>query len=514
MSDNSVNNNRIAKNTLFLYIRMIFVLLVSLYTSRVVLNVLGVSDYGVFNVVAGFVSLFSFLNATLSSSLQRFYNYEGGRNGDEGYVSVYSIGIRVHLLLAGIIFFVLETFGIWYINNVMVLPEGRICAAHYLFQFSIASMMLVIIKIPFNSIIIANERMNFYAVVSIIEAILRLVIVLMLPYIDFDKLLVYGLLQLAVSAIDFLLNVIYAKTQFKYLHLSRMVDRTLFKNLLNFSGWNLFGTVIFMLKGQGVNLLLNAFFGTIVNAARGVAFQVNSAISGFSSNIVKSFSPQMVSSYAVGNNQRAFNLFKAQSKICYCLILMIATPVIFEIDLLLHLWLGAAVPASSNIFTILVLIDAMICTLNTPVTQIVFATGNIKSYQILTSSINILLLPVCWLFLKLGADAWVVFFITIIISILNQAVALIAMHKVFDYSYKVYINQIALPCLIMTLVVPVIPYFITLAIPDSFGRVLLISFISVIATCGLLYSAFLTPPEKQMVKQYVDKLVKKNRASS
>ena len=490
---------------------MFFVLLVSLYTSRVVLNVLGVSDYGVFNVVAGFVSLFSFLNATLTSSTQRFYNYEGGRDGDEGFVRVFSIGIRVHLILVGLLFLILETFGIWYINHVMVLPEGRLEVANYLFQFSVASMALVILKIPFSAMIIAKERMGFFAVANILEVVLRLAVVLMLPYVGSDKLLVYGALLLAVTLTDFLLHVVYTKRQFRFLkqfftlHSSLFTgkaDRRLFGELLNFSGWNLLGTVIFMLKDQGLNLLLNIFFGTIVNAARGVAFQVYAAVTGFSTNVVKAFNPQMVSSYAVGNSHRSYSLFKAQSKICYCLLLMIITPVVLEIDLVLHLWLGKAVPEGSNVFTALVLIDAMICTLNTPVTQMVFATGRIKGYQILTSTINIFLLPVCWLFLRMGYPAWIVFLITIIFSVVNQTVALTAMHRVFEYSYKDYARQILFPCLSMTLLVPVVPYLITRVMDDSFLRIVLVSMASVAATATLLYFAFMTSAERNMVKQF------------
>lgn len=512
MSEPITNNGRIAKNTLLLYVRMIFVLIVNLYTSRVVLNVLGVSDYGIYNVVAGFVSLFAFLNATLSSSLQRFYNYEGGRVGEEGFVKVYSLGVRVHFLLAVVVFLLLETLGIWYINNVMVLPADRFEAAHYLFQFSVISMLLVIIQIPFSSVIIACERMSFYAVSSIIEVILRLVIVLILPYFLYDKLLVYGFFQLIVTGVVFLLNVIYAKNKFIFLHLTKGVDQVLLKEILSFSGWNLLGTVVFMLKGQGINLLLNFFFGTIVNAARGVAFQVNSAVMNFSSNISMSFRPQMVSSYAEGNTNRSYNLFLTQSKICYGLTLMIIVPVILEIDLLLHLWLGNAVPDNTSIFTVLVLVDALVCTLNTPVTQIVYATGNIKIYQILTSVVNIFLLPLCWLFLRLGADAWVAFLITIIVSIFNQAISLVAMKRVFQYSYRDYIKRIIEPCFALTLLVPIIPIFISVLMPDSFIRVVIISLTSVIVTVALLYLFFLSPSEKALMQSYLQRVLKRKKA--
>ncbi len=496
-------NNRIAKNTLFLYIRMAFVLLVGLYTSRVVLNVLGVSDYGIYNVVAGFVSLFSFFNATLSSSLQRFYNFEGAKTGEDGITRVYSLGFRIHAILAAAIFIVLETFGIWYIYNVMVLPDGRLEAAGLLYQFSIASMMFVIMKIPYASVIIAQEKMDFFAIASIVEVLLRLGIALVLPYLGHDKLVVYGILQLSVSAVDFLLNMVYAKRKFKYLHIQKETDRELLNSIMSFSGWNLLGTVIFMLKGQGVNLVLNVFFGTVVNAARGVAFQVSAAITGFSSNISISFRPQMVSSYAAGNKKRAYRLFTSQSKICYCLLLTVITPVILEIDMLLHLWLGEAVPENANVFTVLVLIDAMICTLNTPVTQIVYATGSIKYYQLFTSFVNFFLLPLCWIALKCGAEAWTVFLITIVVSIINQLVALKAMHMVFYFSYGEYLKGIILPCLIMTLLVPILPFLISRVMADSIVSFLVMGVISLVTSAGLLFFVFLSDSEKAVFQRFI-----------
>lgn len=514
MTEVTTANKRIAKNTAFLYVRMLFVLCVNLYTSRVVLNVLGVSDFGIYNVVAGFVSLFSFLNVTLASSLQRFYNFEGGGKGVEGYANVFSIGVRVHLLLAIIVFFLLETFGNWYINNVMVIPEGRLSSALFIFQCSIVSMIIVITQIPFTAAIIAKEKMDYYAIVSIIDVILKLVIVLVLPFIPYDKLRVYGFSLFCVTLLNFTLYSGYVKTHFKYLKFGKQVDRLLLKELISFSGWNLLGTLVFMLKGQGVNLLLNVFFGTVVNAARGIAFQINGAVMGFSNNISMAFRPQMVESYAAKNNKRTFDLFLTQSKICYCLTLMLIVPVIFEMDYLLNLWLGEMVPTNTNIFAILVLIDLLVCTLNTPVTQVVFGTGKIKIYQILSSSLNIFLLPVCWLFLKLGSDAWVVFFITIIFSIINQVVCLIAMHNVFDYSYMDYIKKIVLPLLCMTILVPIIPFLLTCFLHDSFIRLLFITLSCFIVSLLLLYFVFLTSKEKNIARQFINRIFSLNNIIS
>lgn len=514
MPDNKSNNSRIAKNTLFLYIRMFFVMLVSLYTARVVLNVLGASDYGIYNVVGGFVSLFAFLNATLASSMSRFYNYEGGRLGEEGYAKVFSVGIRVHAFLALTVLLLLETFGLWYINNVMVLPEDRLKAANYLFQFSVFSMLFVILTVPFRSAIVSKERMGFYAVVDIIDVVLKLIIVIVLPYVSSDKLIFYALLQFVITILNFILNLVYAKTQFNCLHISPHIERSDLKEMLSFSGWNLLGTFAFMLKEQGVNLLLNAFFGTIVNAARGIAFAINAAITGFSSNISMAFKPQMVSSYAKGDFSRSLRLFTSQSKICFCLMLMLVTPLILEMDLVLHLWLGEAVPDYTRIFASIVLAQTTIGTLNPPVTQMVFATGKISRFQIYSSSVNILLLPVCWLFLYFGYDAWIVFIITFVFTILNQCVCLAAMRRVVEYSLKDYLKEVVFPCVTMAVIVPILPILLTRIMEDSFLRLLIVSVASLLVTALSLYCFFLNTSEKIIVNQYMQSIINKKKSNT
>ena len=509
MVNNVDNNNRIAKNTLFLYFRMVLVLIVGLYTSRVVLNALGSSDFGLYNVIAGFVTLFSFLNVGLSSSLQRYYNYEGGRNGDLGYKKVFTAGLCVHVCMAFILLLVLESFGLWYVNNVLVLPEGRLPAANILFQFSVLSLALVIIQVPYSGAVIAYERLDFYALVSIVEVVLRLLLVILLPILPFDKLIFYASIQLFISILNFIIYVIYTKAKFKFLHFTKPIDYRLLKSMVSFSGWNLIGTLAFLLKSHGVNLLLNLFFGTVVNAARGVASQISGSIMGFSNNISMSFRPQIVGSYAVGDTKRTYKLFLTQSKICYCFILMLITPVIIEMDYLLYIWLGDAVPEYTNVFASLVLIDAMINTLNTPVTQVVYATGKIKNYQIFSALVNLLILPFCWLFLKIGFDAWTVFIITIVFSIICQIVCLIILHDVFRFSYIDYISHIVFPCISMSVLVPAPLFFFSQFYPDSFMRLVIISISSLLFTILFLYSFFLSFSERKLIDYYFSKLFKR-----
>lgn len=508
MADNTSKNNRIARNSLFLYIRMLFVLLVGLYTSRVVLNVLGASDFGTSNVVGGFVTLFAFLNATFSSSIQRFYNYEGGKFGEDGFTRVYSTGLRVHIILSIAILILLESFGTWYVNNIMVLPEGRLIAANILYQLTIVNLILVILQIPFCGAIIAKEKMDFYALVNIVDVILKLILINLLPYLSFDKLIAFASIQLTVQIINFVLYVSYAKLQFKCLRWTRDVDKSLLKGMLSFSGWTLIGSFAFMFKGQGVNLVLNSFFGTIINAARGVAYQINSAVMGFSSNLTMSFRPQLVQSYAEGNTKRTYSLFSSQSRLCFVMTLMLITPIILEMNFLLGIWLGNAVPDYTNIFASLVLIDAMVNTFNAPVTQVVFATGAIKSYQIWSSLVNIILIPICWFFLKIGFEAWIVFLLTIFVSVLCQIVCLMIMHRIFPFNYREYICHTVMPCITMTILVPILPVAITHFMHDSLLRLFLVSLSSLLITIILLFSYFLNDSEKRFVHNYIQRHIK------
>lgn len=505
----SSDNKRLAKNTVFLYLRMFFVLIISLYTSRIVINTLGISDYGIYNVVGSIVLFFSFLNATLASGMQRFYNYEGTKEGELGHARVYSTGFWIHIFMCAAIFIILEPIGIIYINKIMVIPPDRIFAAHIVFQCSLFSMLLLIVQIPYTSIILAKERMDFYAFVSIIDVFLKLLIVLILPYLPYDKLITFSTLTLIISISNFGLYLWYAKSRFRFLTLKIPFDKTLYKKLMSFSGWNLIGVFALLMRGQGVNLLLNAYFGTVINAARGVAYQVNNAIIGFSRNINTAFSPQVTNAYSAGNKDRVETLMYAESKICYFLILIIIVPVILEINGILHLWLGKAVPNLSNIFTILLLIDALIHTLNPPLSQVAYADGKIKGFQISTAIVNILLLPCCWLLFKLGYDAVSAFVATIIFSCIFQIVSLIYLHKIFIFSYSRYAKEVIIPCLVVTALAPLIPYLININMTDGIIRLSLVVFSNLVFTSFFIYFIGLNKSEKKKIWDLISRKINK-----
>ena len=302
----SINGNkRIAKNTLFLYIRLAIVLVISLYTSRVVLNTLGVVDYGIYNVVAGFVSMFALLSTSLTNAVRRFYNYEIGKNGTAGMQPIFITSIYIQVIIAVFILVLAETVGLWYINNKLVFPPERYTAVIVVYHAAIISLLFIVLQIPFSAAIIARERINYYAIVGIIDVLMKLVIAIITPYFSADNLIVYGSLLAGISFLDFLLYYIYARKSFPELQYVKQFDKKLFARMLKFSGWNAVNGFSGTVMDQGINLLMNAFFGPVVNAARAIAYQVKGALLGFVTNIITASSPQMTESYSSGNIERA-----------------------------------------------------------------------------------------------------------------------------------------------------------------------------------------------------------------
>lgn len=505
MSDNSINNKRIFKNTLFLYVRMVYVLLVSLYTTRAVLNVLGIVDYGIYNVVGGFVGMFSFLNNSLSNGIQRFYNFNIGKGDPDKVSDVYNSALIIQFFLAIIVFVLLESIGLWYINNVMVVPQERLSVANWLFHFSVLSLVLVIMQIPFSAAIMAHEKMDYFAFVSIADATIKLVLVLLLKRLSGDHLFQYGIITFGISVLTFILYFVYCKVKFKEIHRTKTNKHTI-KELLSFTGWNVFGTFALMLKTQGITVLLNAFFGPVVNAARGIASQVNSALQGFSANIVSAVRPQLVQSYAIGNHGRVKNLMFSLSKVTFILLFMLSVPIMIEIEYVLKLWLGAeSVPENTALFTILVLINMIISSMNTPLSQVVHATGKMKSYQIGTSIVITSILPISLLALYLGAPPYSVFVISIVVSCINQLVCLILLKKIFDYRIRDYFKLVVAPCLVPLLLGPIIPYLISYLLPQSFGRLILVTVSAVFAILALSYFTVLDCNEKNIIMSFLKK---------
>ena len=486
------------------------VLGLSLYTTRVVLNILGIVDYGIYNIVCGFVSMFAFLNNSLANGVQRFYNFKKGKCSSNEIPDVYSTSLAILEILVMIVFCLLETLGVWYIYNKMIIPAERFEAAFWIFQCSVVSLIFVILQVPYSAAILAFERMDFYAFVSIIDAILKLLIVLILPYSTLDNLGLYGVLSLLVSVSNFILYYCYSKKHFnKELQLKKIKNRKLFKEITTFSGWNVFGTFAYMIKDQGLNVLLNAFFGPIVNAAKGVAMQVNSALQGFSTNIVAAIRPQLVQSYSAGNVMRVENLMFSMSRMIFVMLFCLSLPIIMELNFILHIWLSDSIPEYTIIFTDLVLVNMIITSMNTPLSQVVHATGRMRNYQVCTSFVICTILPISWGLLKLGYSPVSTFVVCIIVSIFNQVVCLFLLRKIFPFSIKSYVVKIVMPCIVLSGFSLIVPMTIKVLISEGYPRLVINTLTTVLATVLLSYLVVFSKDEKKLMNEFVQRFRKR-----
>lgn len=499
------NNQTIARNTILLCFRMGIVLVLSLYVTRLILGILGVVDYGVYNVIAGFVSMFGFLNTSLSNGIQRFYNYELGATGILGAQKVFNNGILIQLSLAAILLLILESLGVWYINSIMQIPSERISAANYLFQFSLLSFSLAILQAPYVAAVMAHEKMNFFSLLSLIDAFLKLAIVFLVKYATWDKLVVYGFLFSLISVVNFFAYVLYCHTKFDEIKLNLKYDRPLFRKMLSFSGWNVFGSFSNIMKEQGLNMVLNFFFGPIVNAARGVSFQVMSGINGFVANVNTTTRPQIVQSYAKADYARTFQLFYSSSKLSFIVLFIFAFPLSLEIDTILTLWLGNNVPENSGTYVIWVLLAAAMGDLNGPVSAVVHATGRMKKYQLLTSISNLVVVPLSFISFKIGMTATSGFVLCFIFSVITQIVSVYVMNSLTGLGYRDYIRNVLYPLaeiVFITIICTIIPYIM---LDQGLVRLVLTFIIGISATCSSYYVFGMTKSERQVLINLIQK---------
>ena len=500
MSVSTTSNQRIAKNTILLYIRMVIVLLISLYTTRLLLRVLGVVDYGVYNVVSGFVAMFGFLNTAMATGIQRFYNYSLGKVGEDGLISIYNASVRIQLLISVIVFVLLEAIGVWYINGVMVLPPERIFAANIIFQLSAVSLIFVIFEAPYSGAVMAMERMDYFAIVSILDAVLKLALLFVLMHIAEDKLILWGIIGLVIAILNFLLYYVYCRKQFSFIRLTKQYNKQEFGAILGFTGWNVFGTLSNMLKDQGVNMILNSFFGPVVNAARGIAYQISSALTSFITNNSIAVRPQLTQAYAQGNYGRTMNLMFAISKLNYFLLLILTIPVCFEIGFILHLWLGPEVPELVPVFAILVMATNLLENLRSPVSLVVHASGKMKKYQFWVSMVNVLTIPLSWFVLKLGANPESTFMVALLCSVLALIVSVYILRSIVSFSIKDYLYRVILPCIMVTVVAMSITLVFKQVLSRGIASSIGVIVIGVLISMATSFFLGMNKEEKQMVQ--------------
>lgn len=470
-------------------------MLVSLYTSRVILNTLGVEDFGIYNVVGGVVSMFAFFNSAMSSATQRFLSYEIGKGDFVQLRKTFNATQVIHIGIAFFIFILAETIGLWFVKTYLVIPVERMDAAIWVYHFSVLSFMVSIIQVPYNATIIAHERMNVYAYVSILEVSLKLLIVFLLVSISFDKLKLYGLLYFVVVLIIAAIYRIYTRRNFEESKFEVVKDKKLYSTLVSYSGWSLFGNIAGVAKGQGVNIILNMFFGPTINAARGIATQVQSAVNSFVSNFQLAVNPQIIKSYAADEKEYMTSLIIRSSKFSFYLLFLLSLPILIEVDQILKLWLNI-VPDYAPIFTVLVLIVILIDCVSGPLMTAVQATGKIQVYQAVVGSLQILVLPISFLFLKFGYSPEVTLYINIIISVLALIFRLTFLKRLIGFPALRFIQEIVIKNFYIIIISVSLPLIIRWKMEPTTTRLILIILVSIIWSTFFIYLLGFTYSEK------------------
>lgn len=498
MVNTAENNKRIAKNTLLLYVRMLFMMAVSLYTSRVVLNVLGVEDFGIYNVVGGVVAMFSMLSGSLSASITRFITYELGTGNKENLKKIFSSSVTIQIGLAVLIILLAEAIGVWFLNVKMNIPNARMAAANWVFQFSILTFAINLISVPYNASIIAHERMSAFACISILEAIGKLLIAFLIVISPMDKLIFYAILMCAVALIVRFAYGVYCKKHFEECTYHFCFDRDLLTRMFGFAGWNFIGATSAVLRDQGGNIVINLFCGPTVNAARGIAFQVNNAISGFVSNFMTALNPQITKSYAAGDRDYMMTLIYQGARLSFYMLLLLSLPVLVNTHYILGIWLKI-VPDHAVLFVQLVLVFAMSESISNPLITAMLATGKIRNYQLIVGGLQLMNLPISYILLYMGMFPEVVIVVAIVISQCCLAARLLMLRGMIGLSVRKYFKKVYLNVLIVTVVAVVIPFLMTNVLTESFMNFILSSLVTLICTGITIYYVGCNKTERQFV---------------
>jgi O-antigen/teichoic acid export membrane protein len=501
---NSENNKRIAKNTAMLYFRMLLTMAISLYTSRIVLNTLGVEDFGIYNVVGGFVTMFGFLNSAMASATQRFLAFEIGRNDKIQLHNVFSMSLNIHFLIALIILVLAETVGLWFVNTQLTIPAERMVAARWVYQFSILTLMVNMVSVPYNAMIIAHERMNVFAWVSIAEVSLKLLIVFMLQWFGFDKLKFYAVLMFGVALLIRFIYGMYCNINFKHFKFIFFWNRRLFRKMLSFSGWNLMVDLGYTLNGQGINILLNIFFGPVVNAARGIAYQVIGLLNSFLRNFQMAINPQIIKLFATNKYENLERLIYQGTKYSFFLLFVLSFPVLLETESLLKIWLKT-VPEYSVIFTQLIIINILIESLTGLLTTAAQATGNIKKYQGITGAIMIFIVPASYIFFKLNFPPETAFWIGIFFSLLIFIARIVIIKKLLNINLYYYFLEVIYKIIIVVLISLAIPFIGKVFIAELNFKFIIICLIAFFWTIVAIYVTGLESDERKIILHYLRK---------
>lgn len=503
------SNKRIAKNTAYMYMRMLFTMIVSLYTSRVVLQTLGEDDFGTYSIVGGVVVLFTFISNAMATGTQRHLSYELGM--DDGDVpKVFSACFRIQLWLSLLIFVLAETIGLWFLNSKMNFPEGRMAVVNWIYQFSLLSCLVGVLQTPFNAAIISYEKMSFYAYLSIIDVLLKLGVVFILVLLPWDKLLLYGALLLAVQIIIFAVFAGYSFKNLSGIKLVAIKEKGIYKRLISFSGWSLFGSLANVGYQHGINIIINLFFGVALNASVGIANQINSAVSSFVNGFQQALNPQLVQSEASGDKVRQLDLIYKSSKFSFFIVFIIAFPLIVNLACVLSIWLGDY-PAHTEELSILVMVGLLISCLSGPLWVTIYATGKIKHYQIVVSLVALSILPISYIAGRMGASPEVIFVIRATNFIFVLLVQLFFLHRYITLNIGKFVKSVLLPVSTILLLTLVFYYILRQIIEpaNNFWELLFQTVIYVVYIGIMVYTFGLSQQERRQLQGLITSRFKK-----
>lgn len=502
MTDTSHNNKKIAKNTLLLYIRTLLIMLITLYTSRIVLNTLGISDYGIYNVVGGVIAMFSVISSSLSSSISRFITYELGHGNTDKLKRIFTTSVNIQIGISFIVFLLAEIIGVWFLNSKMNIPAERLIAANWVLQCALISFIINLISVPYNACIIAHEKMSAFAYISILEALLKLIIVYVLLISPYDKLITYAVLLVTVSLIIRIIYSWYCKRNFSESHYTFVYDRSLIKEMTGFAGWSFFGNTAYMLNIQGVDMLINVFFGVTLNAARGIATQVQNAVMQFVNNFTVAVNPQITKSYASGDTIYMNKLVCRGARFSYFLLFIFVVPIVCEADYILHLWLKT-VPEYAPIFLRLTLFGSLMMSLGNSILTAISATGNIKKYQFWVTLIGCLVFPLTWIAFKLGLPPETAYIIFIFIYFLLIFIRIYIAKSIMGFPIRLYISDVMFRVILVSIISFILPILIIYNFESSFYRFCISFIISFISNIAIITIFGLENSERQKIFNHI-----------
>ena len=508
MSNQISNNKRIAKNTIVLYIRTLFLMLISLYTSRVILEVLGVEDYGIYQVVGGVVAMFSVISSSLSNAISRFLTFEIGHGDKVRLKKIFSTSITIQLVIAAIILVLSEVIGVWFMETKMQIPIDRLNAARWVLHCSLFTFCINLLSVPYNACIIAHERMSAFAYIGIFEAVMKLAICYMIIVSPIDKLISYALLMMLIALITRIIYSIYCN---RYLEESRVrpgFDKEIFKEMIGFSGWSFFNNTAVILNGQGVNMLMNVYFGVVVNAARGIAVQVEGAVLQFVNNFTTAINPQITKSYAKGDLDGMYKLVCRGAKFSYFSMLLLALPIIFEAEQILNIWL-VDVPEHAVNFVRLSLVMGLCDSIGNSGYTACMATGKLKKYSIVITSVAILEFPLAWLFFAMDALPEYAYYTYIAVKITVLVVRMFLLDSMVGLKVSMYIKNVFVPIILTTLLAILIPCIVGLLLQPTILRLIIMTLLSVIWVAFSVLSVGVTANERRVILGSCKKIANK-----